>query len=102
VRVWRKPGNNPVRGSLEVLDSYDRFIWRVSYEGLRRVLIDFPTDQPLFYSDGDGFGDWGYHELSDAGNGFLRHEILFATGAVLIFEFKEIAASCMPRQVARS
>ena len=102
VRIWKKPGNNPVRASLEVLDSYDKLIWRLSYEGLRRVLVDFPTEEPLFYRDGEGFGDWGYHELSDAGNGFLRHEILFSTGAVLLFEFKDIAVSCMPRPIARS
>jgi hypothetical protein len=101
-RIWKKSGDNPVRASLEVLDSYDKLVWRLSYDGLRRVLVDFPTDEPLFYSGGDGFGDWGYHELSDAGNGFLCHEVLFATGAVLLFEFKEIAVSCMPRQAARS
>jgi hypothetical protein len=102
VRTWKNLHNDPVGARLEVLDSYDKFIWRVSYEGLRRVLVDFPTDDPLFYRAGDGFGDWGYHELSDAGAGFLRHEVLFATGAVLLFEFKDVAVSCMSRQVARS
>jgi hypothetical protein len=59
---------------------------------LRQVLIDYPSQDPLFYSSGEGFGDWGYDELSDAGDGFLRHEILFATGSVIAFEFKEFSA----------
>ena len=48
------------------------------------------------------FDDWGYHELSGAENGFLRHEILFATGALLLFEFKNIAVSNVPREIGKS
>ena len=102
VRAWASSGDNPIRASLEVLDSYDKMIWRLAYKRVRRVVVDFPTEEPLFYSDGEGFGDWGYHELSDAGNNFFRHEILFATGAVVLFEFREVSVSCMPRQIARS
>jgi hypothetical protein len=49
-----------------------------------------------------GFGDWGYHELSDAGGGFLRHEVLFATGVILLFEFKELDVSFSARRTATS
>jgi hypothetical protein len=97
---WDSKLDYPVRANLEVLDSYEKLVWKVSYEALRRVLVDYPTDTPLFYRGGEGFGDWGYHELSDAGEGFLRHEILFATGAVLLFEFKDVAVSSRPWQIA--
>jgi hypothetical protein len=62
---------------------------------LRRLAIDFPTDEPLFYREGAGFGDWGYHELTDAGDGCMRHEVLFSSGAVLLFEFKEVVVTCV-------
>ena len=58
VRAWDKAGDNPIRASLEVLDSYDKTIWRLSYKNVRRIVVDFPTAQPLFYSDGEGFGDY--------------------------------------------
>jgi hypothetical protein len=90
-RPWRLSRDHPARGMLAALDANDAFVWRLSYEGLRRVLIDYPTEAPLFHRDGLGFGDWGYHELTDAGDGFLRHEILFGSGSVLLFEFKEVA-----------
>lgn len=96
-RPWGRSTDHPVRVTLTALDANDAFVWRLSYEGLRRVLIDYPTDPPLFHNDGDGFGDWGYHELTDAGGGFLRHEILFASGSVLLFEFKAIAVHRAPR-----
>jgi hypothetical protein len=79
------------------MDANDAFVWRLSYESVRRVLIHYPTEAPLFHGDGDGFGDWGYHELTDAGDGFLRHEVLFASGSVLLVEFKEFAIERTPR-----
>lgn len=102
VRPWKPTKKHPVSAELTVLDSYDKFVWKLSYVCLRRVVVDFPTDNPLFYGEGEGFGDWGYHELTDAGNGFLRHEILFASGAVLLFEFKSVAASCLPPPSTRA
>src|ERR1700679_3397251 len=64
-------------------DASHNFLWRMAYGALRRVAIDYPSGSPLFYSPGEGFGDWGYHERTDAGDGFLRHEILFATESFL-------------------
>jgi len=96
-RPWKSEVRFPVRVELTVLDAYDKLIWKLSYSSLRRALIDFPSSSPLFYSPGDGFGDWGYHELTDAGDGFLRHEVLFATGATLLFEFQAIEVSSRAR-----
>jgi hypothetical protein len=89
VRAWKRATQHPVRAKLSVLAANDAVVWELSYASLRRMMVDFPTD-PLFYSEGEGFGDWGYRELTDCGNGFLRHEVLFATGSVLLFEFKNI------------
>ena len=99
VRAWKATRQYPIKAKLTVLEANDRLVWKLSYESLRRIVVEFPTGDPLFYSEGEGFGDWGYHELTDAGNGFLRHEILFATGAVLLFEFKDITITYVPRSV---
>ena len=66
-------------------------LWTLRYADVRRVLVDFPSDDPLFYSPGDGFEDWGYHELSDAGEGFLRHKVLFSSGSIVLLEFRDIS-----------
>ena len=96
-RPWATMFSYPVKASLSVLDGQGQVVWRVSYRAMRRVAIDFPTEDLLFHQEGAGFGDWGYHELTDAGNGFLRHEVLFSSGAMLLFEFKEVAVNCVPR-----
>ena len=90
VRPWQWPTGYPVTAAIKAIDAYDRFIWTLSYKNLRRILVDYPSDTPIFRKEGEGFGDWGYQELTDAGGGFLRHEILFASGATLLFEFKSV------------
>lgn len=94
---WSRSTQYPVRVELSILDAYDKLIWELSYSGLRRVVIDYPSADPLFYSSGEGFGDVGYHELTDAGEGCFRHEVLFATGASLLFEFQAVQVASRPR-----
>ena len=96
-RPWKTAKGYPVAVRLSVLDAYGRFVWTLRYKTVRRILVDFPSDKPLFYRDGAGFGDWGHHELTDCGEGFLRHEVLFASGAELLLEFKEVSIECQPR-----
>jgi hypothetical protein len=71
--------------------------WTLRYAHMRRILVDFPTDTPLFFDPGGGFEDWGYHELSDAGDGFLRHEVLFSSGAIVLLEFRELSVERVDR-----
>jgi hypothetical protein len=89
-RPWIVPGGHPVRVELAILDTYDRQAWTLRYTAIRRILVDFPSKAPMSYQDGEGFGDVGCHELTDCGGGFFRHEILFASGATLLFEFRDV------------
>jgi hypothetical protein len=98
---WRTPpgrqprqtlsrSDHPVRVNLAIRDVYERQVWSLRYGAVRKVVVDFPSETPLSHREGEGFGDVGCHELSDCGGGFYRHEILFASGATLLFEFKDI------------
>jgi hypothetical protein len=88
-RPWKAPLNHPVKVRLSVLDGWGKTIWHLSYSTVRRVLVDYPSDETLQFLEGGGFGDWLWHELTSADCGFLRHEILFRSGSTLLFEFKE-------------
>jgi hypothetical protein len=90
VRPWVTPTDYPVVVSLTVLEATDRRLWTLTYRGVRRARLDYLNDEGLFPLEGSGFGDWGYHELGDAGTGFLRHEVLFRSGSTLLFEFKDV------------
>jgi len=84
-RRWKLRGQHPVAVTLRVLDAWDRLVWNLRYTGIRRVEVKFSADER-----GRGFDDWGYHELTDAGGGFLRHEILFSSDSILLVEFLHI------------
>jgi hypothetical protein len=99
-RPWTIPGDHPVRVELAILDTYDRQAWTLRYTAIRRIVVDFPSDRPLFFNDGEGFGDVGCHELTDCGGGFFRHEILFASGATLLFEFRDVDVKSRGREPA--
>jgi len=96
VRPWRVAKPFPVGVALSVLEGDEAYLWTIRYSRVRRVLIDFPTEDPLFHRDGEGLGDWGYHELTDAGDQFLRHEVLFATGSRLLVEARGLTAHRSP------
>ena len=86
------PWEGPYRVGVELaVREWTRTQWTLRYAAIRRILVDFPTESPLFVGPGDGFEDWGYHELSDAGDGFLRHEILFSSGAIVLIEFRDLS-----------
>jgi hypothetical protein len=84
------------------LDTHDQNVWNIVYAATRSVLVDFPSNDPLFNGSLGGFDDVGYHELTDAGDGFLRHEVLFSSGAVLAFEFKNVAISSVPARPSQT
>jgi hypothetical protein len=101
-RPWQSLTAYPVRVELTILDAQDEYVWRLVYSSTRTILIDFPSDDPLFNRGVGGFDDLGYHELTDAGGGFLRHEVMFSSGAVVAFEFKKVAISSTPARASRS
>lgn len=83
-------GEHPVRVEFALLDVYARFLWTLRYASVRRVVLDLPSNAPLHAPPEDGFGALGFHELTDCGGGFFRHEIVFASGATLLVEFKYV------------
>ena len=96
-RPWNYSAPHPVVVELEVLEATGKASWNLRYSQCRRASIDFPTEDPLFHTDGHGFGDWGYDEFSDVGKGFLRHEVLFASGSTILVEFKELKVEKISR-----
>lgn len=66
-RPWTLSGDYPVTVKLTVIDASEKLVWHISYKSVRRALIDYPTENPLFHNSAqEGFGDWGNHELTDA------------------------------------
>lgn len=76
-------------------------LYTLSYKGIRKVVFDFPSDNPLFYAEGDNIGDWGYDEISALDEKYLRHEVLFSSGTSVTIEFKKFSFSKEPCEGSR-
>jgi hypothetical protein len=63
-------------------------LYTLKYGQIKRALFDYPSDSPLFYGEGWQIGDWGYDELTAVNDQYLRHEILFSSGTIILIEFK--------------
>jgi len=85
----RSTGKPKVR--IQVLDFEQRWLHILAYTRVRNVLFDFPSKTPLFYEEGDRIDDWGYDELTAADKSYLRHEILFSSGAMILIEFQKFS-----------
>jgi hypothetical protein len=76
---------------IEALTYSQDKIYTLKYTGIRKVSFDFPSSSPLFHDRGGPIDDWGYDELTAAGKEYLRHEILFSSGATILIEFKHFS-----------
>lgn len=77
---------------MRVLNGASDELYTLKYGKVRKALFDFPTDEPLFYSEGQPIGVWGYDELTAVNDTYLRHEVLFASGTALLIEFREFSS----------
>lgn len=76
---------------MRVLGSNLDVLYTLRYEKTRRILFDYPSDDPLFHHEGGHIGDWGYDELTAVDDIYLRHEVLFASGTTIAVEFKDFS-----------
>jgi hypothetical protein len=73
---------------MKVLGPDLKVIYTLRYKKVRKISLAYPSDEQLFHKEGNHIGDWGYDELTAADEQFLRHEILFASGTIILVEFK--------------
>jgi len=72
---------------IKLLSPYLNTLYTLNYSGVRKVVFDYPSDDPLFHYDGSNISDWGYDEVTAADEKFLRHEVLFSSGTTILIEF---------------
>jgi hypothetical protein len=76
---------------MKVLGQDLDLLYTLKYTKVRKVVFDFPSDETLFHNEGSHIGDWGYDELTAADDLYLRHEVLFASGTIILIEFRRFA-----------
>lgn len=61
----------------------------LEYQDVKRYELEFPSDKPLPLADNDTFGSWGYDEIELLKNGWIKHEIIFHSGATVVIIFRK-------------
>jgi hypothetical protein len=73
-------------------DRVDQRCYTLEYKKIKRIELNFPGKVELFPIGMDSnLGDWGYDELTSPEKGLFRHEILFASGASISIDFREVS-----------
>lgn len=69
--------------------NWENQYFRLIYEKVINFIIDFPSNDLLFYNICSGIDDWGYDELTSFNDDYLMHEILFASGSTIKIIFNK-------------
>lgn len=90
LKKWIKVRTNFIE--IKVLHSESLELYILSYSGIRNYKIEYSSCSPI-YDERDPYilGDWGYDELTMTKDKWLKHEILFGSGATIILEFKHFS-----------
>lgn len=82
---------NPIRISLVIYNEINT--WQLDYTKIEKISIDYnkvddiPSRTKEFYV---GFDDFSYDEVLEVNDKILSHEILFASGTILLIHFNKI------------
>jgi hypothetical protein len=82
---------------LEVLNYEETRLYTLNYSRVRRVVFDYPSADP-WYTSGAGcspIDDWFADELTAVDEQFLRHEVLFSSGATIGIEFRKFSVKAV-------
>jgi len=76
---------------IKILEPNYKYIYTLLYSEVRKCMIDYPGESPLFLGEDWTYGDWGYDELYFTKDKWLCHEILFSSGATILLESKHFS-----------
>jgi len=91
LKDWIKVRTNFIEMKL-LHPKFPRKLFTLQYSDILNYKIEYSSDSPIYDErDKQILGDWGYDELSLTKDKWLKHEILFDTGATITIEFKKFS-----------
>jgi hypothetical protein len=73
----------------------------IHYRSVRKTIFDYPTGDP-WYQRGHRIDDFMNHELTDSGDGYLAHEVLFSSGTIFRIEFEGVTCKLTGRRLSKT
>jgi hypothetical protein len=87
----RNSRHRPYPTTVTISVSTGTHLHTLSYSQVRRIEFEYPPEKDLSREPQEGFGWWGYDELTSRDKHFLGHDILFDSGAIISLEFKSVS-----------
>lgn len=70
----------------------------IVYRRVRKAVFDYSMDDAWHSPERNAVDDLLNHELTDAGDGFMRHECLFSSGSTLLVELRDLTCRVRGRR----
>lgn len=76
---------DPITVLLTISDGKNK--WTLTYRNVQKIMMNCELTSGQFRYEA-GLDTWGYNEFLPSGESQLTHEILFASGATILIQFR--------------
>jgi hypothetical protein len=90
----RRFGEGPSTVALTILNYEKTRLHSFVFKGPRRVLVDTPSGDPLYFNDGKALGQIYLYEICSITPKYLSVEWLLDSGGTILIEFEKLIYHC--------
>jgi hypothetical protein len=83
-------GRGPSKIAMTILDFQKTGLYMFEFKGPRKVVIDIPSDDPLYYKEGKTLGQIYHYEIASVSPKYLSIEWLLDSGGTIQIEFEKL------------
>jgi hypothetical protein len=87
-------GRGPSDVVMTILNYEKTRLHRFAFKGPRKVVIDIPSDDPLYFEEGKTLGQIHHYEVHSVSPKHLSAEWLLDSGGTILIEFEKLIYSC--------
>lgn len=94
-------GRGPTTVAMTILNYEKTRLHRFTFKGSRKVVVDIPSSEPLFFEEGKTLGQIYHYEICSAGPRYLSVEWLLDSGGTILIEFEKLIYNCKRAKVSQ-
>jgi hypothetical protein len=86
--------HGPSSVAMTILNYEKTRLYRFVFKGPRKVVVDIPSADPLFFEEGKTLGQIYHYEICSVTPRYLSVEWLLDSGGTILIEFEKLSYSC--------
>jgi hypothetical protein len=84
----------PSKVAMTILNFEKTRLYQFVFSGPRKVVVDIPSADPLFFEEGKTLGQIYHYEICSIAPRYLSVEWLLDSGGTILIEFEKLSYSC--------